>query len=167
MATAAPNGSIGLFFKRDSDLICSFRIHADFTLDRPKRSGDGRGYKMTTEQYSGIYTLFPRDDWLQDLEHGKLNQRAWVVQERFLSTRIMHFSASQVFWECLENRSSEAFPISVPELALPFWFEDSVRLKRIFFGTREGKTWRDELYEAWQILLEIIQDAGCQRRTTY
>jgi hypothetical protein len=36
----------------------------------------------------------------RDLEEGELNQRAWVLQERALSPRTIHFTAGQTYWEC-------------------------------------------------------------------
>ncbi|KAK1518548.1 serine/threonine protein kinase [Colletotrichum abscissum] len=40
------------------------------------------------------------DDFHQDVEQAVLNQRGWVLQERALSRRTLHFTASQVYWEC-------------------------------------------------------------------
>ncbi|KAG8670780.1 hypothetical protein FPOAC1_004014 [Fusarium poae] len=34
------------------------------------------------------------------VENGILNTRAWVLQERALSRRIIHFTEQQPFWEC-------------------------------------------------------------------
>ncbi|OBS15086.1 hypothetical protein FPOA_14097 [Fusarium poae] len=40
-------------------------------------------------------------DYFQDsVENGILNTRAWVLQERALSRRIIHFTEQQPFWEC-------------------------------------------------------------------
>jgi hypothetical protein len=39
-------------------------------------------------------------DFERDVEKGELNQRAWVLQERFLSPRIIHFASAQTYWEC-------------------------------------------------------------------
>ena len=35
-----------------------------------------------------------------DIGSGGLNQRAWVLQERALSPRTIHFTAAQTYWEC-------------------------------------------------------------------
>ncbi|KAK5737917.1 hypothetical protein LTR17_006357 [Elasticomyces elasticus] len=37
-----------------------------------------------------------------ELDGSPLNRRGWVFQERLLSRRIIHFAASQVYWECQE-----------------------------------------------------------------
>ncbi|KAK1700649.1 hypothetical protein BDP55DRAFT_626207 [Colletotrichum godetiae] len=40
------------------------------------------------------------DDFHHDVEQAVLNQRGWVLQERALSRRTLHFTATQVYWEC-------------------------------------------------------------------
>lgn len=42
-------------------------------------------------------------DFDKDVEDAQLNTRAWVMQERFLSHRTIHFSANQTYWECGEG----------------------------------------------------------------
>ena len=39
-------------------------------------------------------------DWMGSLEAYPLLQRAWVYQERRMSTRIVHFTNTQLVWEC-------------------------------------------------------------------
>lgn len=43
-----------------------------------------------------------------------LNRRAWALQERFLSTRILHFTTEQLVWECRKHAASESFPYGLP-----------------------------------------------------
>ncbi|KAH9222010.1 hypothetical protein DL95DRAFT_381310, partial [Leptodontidium sp. 2 PMI_412] len=40
------------------------------------------------------------DDFNNDVEKAELNTRAWVMQERVLSGRTIHFSANQTYFEC-------------------------------------------------------------------
>jgi uncharacterized protein YmfQ (DUF2313 family) len=40
------------------------------------------------------------DDFEKDVEKAELNNRAWVMQERVLAKRTIHFSANQTYWEC-------------------------------------------------------------------
>lgn len=37
-----------------------------------------------------------------------LNRRAWVLQERLLSTRVLHYSNRELFWECLTCSARES-----------------------------------------------------------
>jgi hypothetical protein len=39
------------------------------------------------------------DDFPRDVEESILNSRGWVLQERALSRRILHFSDTQTYWE--------------------------------------------------------------------
>ena len=48
----------------------------------------------------------------QEIFAAPLNHRAWVVQERFLAPRSIHFGANQVFWECAEMTAAEALPLT-------------------------------------------------------
>jgi hypothetical protein len=49
-------------------------------------------------------------DWWEDVRRNKpLSQRGWVVQERLLSPRTIHF-ATPVFWECRELIACETYP---------------------------------------------------------
>ncbi|KAI1350966.1 hypothetical protein F5Y01DRAFT_315249 [Xylaria sp. FL0043] len=40
------------------------------------------------------------DNFVEDVEDGVLNTRGWVLQERALSRRIIHFTSTQMYWEC-------------------------------------------------------------------
>lgn len=42
-------------------------------------------------------------DFDREVDRAQLNKRAWVMQERFLSRRTIHFGANQVYWECGEG----------------------------------------------------------------
>jgi hypothetical protein len=52
--------------------------------------------------------------WKDEVEQAPLTTRAWVVQERILSPRIVHFGREEVFWECKEHAISESFPRTFP-----------------------------------------------------
>lgn len=74
-----------------------------------------------------------------DIERGPLAKRAWTLQERYLSPRILHFTKSQLIWECdhiiqsEDNLSRDLLGKSLP-LGLPgtwtrtnlmtFWHQD-------------------------------------------
>ncbi|CAH0023890.1 unnamed protein product [Clonostachys rhizophaga] len=40
------------------------------------------------------------DDFENDVEHGLLNTRGWVLQERALARRTIHITSTQIYWEC-------------------------------------------------------------------
>lgn len=47
-----------------------------------------------------VYVSAINDDFHHDVEEGELNKRAWVLQERALSRRTIHFTKEQTYWEC-------------------------------------------------------------------
>ncbi|KAL2066064.1 hypothetical protein VTL71DRAFT_2135 [Oculimacula yallundae] len=55
--------------------------------------------------------LYEEKVWQREVEETPLGRRAWVVQERVLAPRIVHFSSSQVFWECCQERQAELLPL--------------------------------------------------------
>jgi hypothetical protein len=50
-----------------------------------------------------FYICTDVDDFDQHVEEAPLNNRAWVLQERALARRILHFAAAQTYWECGER----------------------------------------------------------------
>ncbi|KAK3384108.1 heterokaryon incompatibility protein-domain-containing protein [Lasiosphaeria ovina] len=42
-----------------------------------------------------------------EVRHGPLLRRAWVLQERILSRRILDFTSKQVYWSCAVSRQAE------------------------------------------------------------
>ena len=49
------------------------------------------------------------DDFENDVENAQLNRRGWVVQERVLSRRTIHFTEKHTYWECGEGIRCENF----------------------------------------------------------
>ncbi|SPO06552.1 uncharacterized protein DNG_09242 [Cephalotrichum gorgonifer] len=58
--------------------------------------------------------IYVRRDDLSDFRRGvdraPLNKRGWVLQERLLSRRILHFGADMLYWECSLRSASELCP---------------------------------------------------------
>ncbi|CAN9326819.1 unnamed protein product, partial [Alternaria alternata] len=54
-----------------------------------------------------VYICTHMDDFEKNGEKAELNKRAWVMQERVLAKRTIHFSANQTYWECGEGVSCE------------------------------------------------------------
>ena len=57
--------------------------------------------KIPTASHGTVYICSLTDDFERDVERDSvLNKRAWVLQERALSRRTIHFTAGQTYWEC-------------------------------------------------------------------
>jgi hypothetical protein len=61
------------------------------------------------------YQVVPDPDiWAQKFMSEPLNRRCWILQERILSPRMLHFGSEQLFWECRESVACETFPSGLP-----------------------------------------------------
>ena len=52
--------------------------------------------------------------WEKLITAAPLNKRAWVVQERLLSPRVLHFGRTQIAWECRELDACETYSDGLP-----------------------------------------------------
>ena len=100
-ATGAVDSSKGLFFPRNPDMLQlpSLELPADIFI--PTRD-------------MAIYALFNRSDLAAEFDRAPLLRRAWVVQERLLSPRVLHFGPRQLMWECCKMFATETLPRGVP-----------------------------------------------------
>lgn len=104
-ATGFYDGSRGLFVDRSPARMRPFpvEIERDQYFDEELAVPGGR------------YFLAEHGMWTEGVDDAPLNQRAWVVQERMLSPRTLHFGTRQVFWECRESEACEVFPKKLPK----------------------------------------------------
>jgi hypothetical protein len=100
-ATHARDGSAGLFVDRDL-----------FTTTRH--------FTQTTNKET--YELIDNGLYDRCVTYSPLASRGWVFQERFLARRTIHFTAEQIFCECREHTSCEAFPEATFQQAIPFGY---------------------------------------------
>ncbi|KAK0646885.1 heterokaryon incompatibility protein-domain-containing protein [Cercophora newfieldiana] len=56
------------------------------------------------------YCIVSANDWDRQVSQAPLHRRAWVIQEQMLAPRILHFTETQVFWECSLRRYSREIP---------------------------------------------------------
>ncbi|RSL59713.1 hypothetical protein CEP54_007169 [Fusarium duplospermum] len=72
-----------------------------------------RSGKDTTETLEN-FILSDYEFWEQEVSNSLVNKRAWVLQERFLAPRILHFGKRQLLWECCEKDAAEVYPDGLP-----------------------------------------------------
>lgn len=103
-ATGAEDSSKGLFQKRDAEYELT---PARVTCCKPAMTAVGKTPPVSL--------LLDDNKLLFDsLHNAPLVQRAWVFQERFLSYRVLHFGARQLFWECRKSILCERYPSKMP-----------------------------------------------------
>ncbi|KAL1616270.1 hypothetical protein SLS54_008563 [Diplodia seriata] len=110
-ATAAKNGDEGLFDIRRPPLLWSDEI--DLNVDGIPG--------MIQEQNSHPIrrcTVLDASFWTNHVDQAPLNRRGWVLQERLMAPRNVHFCKEQVAWECQcdKGRKSERHPDGFPIL---------------------------------------------------
>lgn len=83
----------GIFRPRDPKKVTPFRARISFAPNHWVRKQ---------------FVVFPHTWGLGSLNDAPLSQRAWVVQERLLAPRTVHFLAHKVVWECSSLSASES-----------------------------------------------------------
>lgn len=53
--------------------------------------------------------------FIQNVQEGILSKRGWILQERVLSRRILHWCRHELYWECTELQASERRPEGVEQ----------------------------------------------------
>ncbi|KAI7302613.1 hypothetical protein KC315_g16041 [Hortaea werneckii] len=100
-ATASLNGSEGLFRCRDPDRV----QHMQYAMPGSR------------SRQAGLYNIFDITLWEKKLTQAPLHRRAWVLQERLLARRVLHFGASQLMWECHEHTAAEVYPHGIKDVS--------------------------------------------------
>jgi hypothetical protein len=149
-ATASANSHGGLFFDRDPRIV------------RPA---------VTISQWSDCppftYQISKLHLWEDGVSEAVLHTRGWVLHERFLAPRTMHFASDQIYWECLELQACETFPRGLPStvrrhgLTLPG--------KELDFS-RGGKELRPfwqqpplPMFDGYRVWKEVVEIYSCIR----
>lgn len=99
-ATGAVDSNGGLFHKRDESSIPPLRVFIPKISRLTPRSGS----------YFRYYDATVDSMWQREVEQRPLCGRAWVVQERILPRRCLHFCERQLYWECPTLSACETFP---------------------------------------------------------
>jgi hypothetical protein len=90
-ATAAKDSHTGCIFDRNPLLAQPCRVKIDSFPN------------LVSEP--GLYDMVPQALFYNSIDLQPLNRRGWVLQEQFLSPRIIHCGKNQLFWECQEMAS--------------------------------------------------------------
>lgn len=94
------NEENGLFFERQHELklLCEVQV-------RWKAAAVDEARHLPETCY-----LVREHKWIDNFLSSPLNRRGWVMQERILAPRVLHFTPKQVSWECARMLRSERWP---------------------------------------------------------
>lgn len=101
VAAAVPptKPDLGLFRHGDPSDILSVRLPG---IQDPREDGSGQE----------VVVMKPQKETYGE---SPLVSRAWCFQEREISRRIVHYTETQVLWECRKIRASEGLPSGIPK----------------------------------------------------
>lgn len=135
VATSATSTHDG-FLDRDFEKTLAAKFHYSLECDQKDLpSGHGRDGYMVIYRRENYEDSFPT----YAINNAKWNTRAWTMQERSLSTRLIHFCRNKIFFECRSCiKSEEGEPAAHYAL-----------MSRILWPRDPSTSW-DTLYEYWQ-----------------
>lgn len=100
------NQTDGLFFERTPRFEPACRLYMKCNL-RECQDDDDLSPELLELGNGCLCHIMRRSGWVEDVSESPLNRRAWVLQERLLAPRVIHFLPSQVSWECGETLAWE------------------------------------------------------------
>lgn len=104
-ATGAIDPSIGCFQDREPEPIETLKFRA--------RAPDG----PVVEYVAVDYQIFK-----DNIHHAPTANRGWILQERLLSSRVLHFGEHQMLWECHESDACETHPYGIQAEVAGHWY---------------------------------------------
>ena len=100
-ATGSRDSTQGLFFDRDPSLLRHPEFSTALTVF------DAAATMKT-------FALIDADYWNVHMSQMPLHERGWVLQERLLARRVLHFCSHMLAWECVETDAAETYPDGLP-----------------------------------------------------
>jgi heterokaryon incompatibility protein (HET) len=108
-ASAAVNSDYGCLFARPG---CQFKNRRLPLFQEPITRKWDEWSTLMKRDTEWFPLMMPRRlSWLWQVQNCPLNKRAWVLQERLLSRRILHCTLQGLMWECPSLRATEVEPL--------------------------------------------------------
>lgn len=173
-ATAASNGEEGIFMDRGPKLLLEDEVLLNISglpgANNPRRESTSQ---PTRADRNGLTRIISSQDssnacigarrsdlrrctvldvsfWVDRVDEAPVNRRGWVLQERLMAPRVLHFCRDQVAWECHEFEAAEGLPEGTPN------FQSTAD------GIREGSRLKalNDLAEGKRLRRLRFQDSG-------
>ncbi|KAK1497048.1 hypothetical protein CTAM01_08060 [Colletotrichum tamarilloi] len=91
-AADAPDANHSLFHDRNPDALCPQIV------------------ELPVGSQTNRFLLMDYNFWRTEVSSAVINTRAWVLQERLLSPRVLYFGQRQILWECHQKEDAEIYP---------------------------------------------------------
>lgn len=155
-ASSSTSSVDGIFSKRSSSLLKKLAgsiIRIDGTVTTPGTNQNSGRTKSSLyfQDDSEFLDMFAsaKGPLEQYVERGTLSERAWIMQERLLSTRILHYTREQLVWQCEHVSLLEDQLLRYPEKLSDFKHEALSALKQRLDGTEVQDLWYHEIVKAY------------------
>ncbi|KAF4630846.1 hypothetical protein G7Y89_g7282 [Cudoniella acicularis] len=150
-AAGASDSAEGLLVQRNRGLVSRARVRLQFA------NGEGGRCKE-------FYVTQESEIWMDQFDDEPLYRRAWVIQERLLARRTIHFGTTQLQWDCEQKIACETYPLGLPcELQdirkgrFPITLQQDIREKRSSLG-RDWNAWNRVVERYSRCLLTVPSD---------
>ena len=146
-ATGQRDGAHGLFVSRDPQS----ELAPTKILWTPP---DARSADDAAEAYIFSEFLF----LARQLMNEPIHRKGWVLQERLLAKRVLHFSSTQLLWECKHGVLCERYPRTLPKYMQslgPATFKSLDKAyKDIIRPTAQGAKPHPTAFSLWKKVME-------------
>lgn len=147
-AHGAGDDKDGLFFNRDPGKV-DFSV-IDIRFQSP----------MQPEYFILDYDI--EYGWEESFEEGAVVHRGWIIQERLLAPRVLHFGRKQLFWECNSTVGCESRPHGLRWTTHPGWNPSSPHLWKRLLDTTHRPHGRGPLQQAFLDWDSVVRNySGC------
>lgn len=110
-ATAATDSGKGLYHSREPQELWEDEINLNV---EGIPAAPGETSRANIQRCAVVDLSF----WRRSVDEAPVNVRGWVLQERLMAPRVLHFCENQVVWECRELDAAESARDGVPNLRL-------------------------------------------------
>lgn len=115
-ATAARNSHEGLYFPRNPHQLWGDEVNINTDGIPRARNKQERNQGLGHQPVIRRCDVLDLSFWEREVDKAPVNTRAWVLQERLLPPRVLHFCQNQIAWECRYMDAAERFPHGVPKI---------------------------------------------------
>ena len=147
----------------------------EVVVEPPSEASTGLSVVNTMRSYPAEW-----DEWFtrgkEDADFSRWSQRAWTMQEKFLSRRTLLFTQEQVFWSCQQAYYCEESHFEVPKTRVTHYNPSIHKLNALglekgdsgsweLYGnlienyTRRDLTYAGDILAAFQAILDVMQKA--------